>query len=277
MPAGESGEPLYVLATSGEPPTTDVMERRRVRRRLVLVFFVEIVAAAGAFAQQPAAPPPDPGTWIGTAGAGLALTSGNSDTLTFNVAFDATRDPKTGNVMKWTGLYLRGEQNDALVANRLSLSFRDQYALTTRAYTFGQLDYLRDTFKLIDYLLAPTAGLGYKLVDTPITKFSTDGGLGVVWEKNPDLDVRTSVALIAGERLDHALTTTSTVKHATTALWKANDLADGLYTFSIGLGTRISEQLQLSIDLLDTFKNRPPTAATKKNDVAVVTAITAKF
>lgn len=39
----------------------------------------------------------------------------------------------------------------------------------------------------------------------------------------------------------------------------------------------MSDQLQLSVDLLDTFKNRPPTAATKKNDVAVVTAITAKF
>ena len=67
------------------------------------------------------------------------------------------------------------------------------------------------------------------------------------------------------------------LKHATTALWKADNFGDGLYTFSIGLGTRISEHLQLSVDLLDTFKNRPPTAATEKNDVALVTAITAKF
>jgi putative salt-induced outer membrane protein YdiY len=243
-----------------------------------VVLLMETVLVGGVFAQQPAAPTAvDPGTWIGTAGAGLALTSGNSDTLNFNAAFDATRDPKTRNVMKWTGLYLRGKQNDALVANRLSLAFRDQYALTTRAYAFGQLDYLRDTFKLIDYLVAPTAGVGYKLVDTPSTKFSTDAGLGVVWEKNPDLDVRTSMALTAGERLEYALTATSSLKHSVTGLWKANDLADGLYTFSIGLGTRISEQLQLSVDVLDTFKNRPPTAATKKNDVAVVTAITAKF
>jgi putative salt-induced outer membrane protein YdiY len=240
-----------------------------------LALLVKVLVAASAFAQEP--PPPDPGTWTGTAGAGLALTSGNSDTLNFNVAFDATRDPKTRNVTKWTGLYLRGEQNDALVANRLSLSFRDQYALSARAYTYGQLEYLRDTFKLIDYLVAPTAGVGYKVVDTAVTKFSTDAGLGVVWERNPGVDVRTSMALTAGEKLEHALTATATLKQAVTGLWKANDLADGLYTFSIGLGTRISEQLQLSIDVLDTLKNRPPTPATKKNDVAVVTAITAKF
>jgi putative salt-induced outer membrane protein YdiY len=235
------------------------------------------MVVGGAFAQQPAPTAVDPGTWIGTAGAGLALTSGNSDTLNFNVAFDATRDPKTRNIMRWAGLYLRGKQNEALVANRLSLAFRDQYALSTRAYTFGQVDYLRDTFKLIDYLVAPTAGVGYKLVDTPSTKFSTDAGLGAVWEKNPDLDVRTSMALVAGEKLDYALSATSTFKHAVTGLWKANDVADGLYTLSFGLGSRISEQLQLSVDVLDTFKNQPPTATTKKNDVAVVTAITAKF
>lgn len=240
-----------------------------------LAVLVETGTAGRAFAQQ--ADAPDPGTWTGTAGAGLALTSGNSETLNFNLAFDATRDPKTRNVMKWTGLYLRGEQNDALVANRLSLSFRDQYALGARTYTYGQLDYLRDTFKLIDYLVAPTAGIGYKVVDTATTKFSTDAGLGIVWEKNPELDVRTSMALTAGEKIEHALTATSTLKHAATGLWKANDFADGLYTLSIGLGTRISEQLQLSVDVLDTLKNRPPTAATKKNDVAIVTAITAKF
>jgi putative salt-induced outer membrane protein YdiY len=243
-----------------------------------IVLMIDIVVVGGALAQQPAAPSAvDPGTWIGTAGAGLALTSGNSDTLNFNLAFDATRDPKTRNVMKFAGLYLRGEQSGDLVANRLSLSFRDQYALSARAYAFGQVEYLRDTFKLIDYLVAPTAGVGYKVIDTAMTKFSTDAGLGVVWEKNPDVDVRTSVALTAGEKLEHQLTATTTLKHAATGLWKADDLADGLYTFSVGLGTKMSDQLQLSVDVLDTFKNRPPTAATKKNDVALVTAITAKF
>ena len=243
-----------------------------------LVLLIAIAVGPRALAQQPAAPPaPDPGTWIGTAGAGLALTSGNSDTLNVNLAFDATRDPKTRNVMKFAGLYLRGEQSDELVANRLSLSFRDQYALNARVYAFGQVEYLRDTFKLIDYLVAPTAGVGYKVIDTTATKFSTDGGLGLVWEKNPDLDVRTSMALTAGEKLEHQLTATTTLKHAATGLWKANDLADGLYTFSVGLDTKMSDRLQLSVGVLDTFKNRPPTAATKKNDVAVVTAITAKF
>ena len=231
-----------------------------------------------AFAQQPAAPPPpDPGTWIGSASAGLALTSGNSDTLNFNVAFDITRDPKTRNIMKWTGLYLRGEQEGEVTADRLSLAFRDKYALNPRTFVFGQIEYLRDTFKLIDYLVAPTVGVGYKVVDTEPTKFAVDAGLGAVWEKNPDVDVKTNLAITAGEKLEHKLTPTATFKHAATALWKANDFADGLYTISAGLSTKISDQVQLSVELLDTFKNRPPTPETNKNDLALVTNITAKF
>ena len=238
-----------------------------------------VLCASSVFAQQPpAAPPaPDPGTWIGTAGAGISLTSGNSDTVSFNVAFDVTRDPKTRHVQKAKGLYLRGEQEDLVTSNQLALSFRHQYALTSRSYVYGQIEYLRDTFKLIDYLVAPTVGIGFKVIDTPATKFSIDGGLGAVWEKNPDSDVDESLAITAGEKLEHQLTATTIFKHGATALWKADDFADGLYTVSVGVGVKVSEFLQLTVDLVDTYKNRPPNAETKKNDVSFVTALAAKF
>ncbi len=233
-----------------------------------------LLCAPGAFAQQPAAPEP---TWTGTAGAGVALTSGNTDTINYNLAFDVTRDPKTRNVQKAKGLFLRGEQNDELNANHLALAFRNQFELSPRAFVYGQLDYLRDTFKLIDYLVAPTAGVGFKVIDTEPTKFTVDAGTGAVWEKNPSFDVDTSWAVTAGEKLEHQLTATTAFKHTATALWKADDFADGLYTFSAGVGVKVSERLQLTIDVLDTLKNRPPTAATEKNDVAFVTALAAKF
>ena len=227
-------------------------------------------------AQAPA-PPEPPKTWTGTAGFGVAVTAGNSDTMNYNVAFDVTRTPKARNVMKWTGLYLRGSQNDAVVVDRTMLGYRDEYTLSGRTFLFGQVDYLRDTFKRIDYLVAPTAGVGFKVIDTETAKFTVDGGGGIVSEKNPGLDLRTNAALTAGERLIWQLTPTATFKQTTTGLWNASDVADGLYTFSVGLATRISERVQLSIDLLDNFKNRPPTPQTKKNDVAIVTAVTAKF
>jgi putative salt-induced outer membrane protein YdiY len=240
-----------------------------------------VLSAAMVYAQapaQPAQPPAEPPkTWTGTAGAGFSLTSGNSDTTSINLALDLTRDPKTRNIMKFTALYLRGEQDDEVTVDRTSLGFRDEYSLTRRVFVFGQIDYLRDTFKLIEYLVAPTGGVGFRVVDTEATKFTLDAGAGGAWEKNPGIDVRTSGALTAGEKLTHQLTETTTVKQGITGLWKTDDLSDSLYTFSVGLGMRITEQLQFSIDVLDTYKNLPPTPETEKNDVAVVTALTAKF
>ena len=244
---------------------------------LVAVAISLLVASSPAFAQAPAAPEPPPPTWTGTAGAGVALTSGNSDTINYNLAFDITRTPKARNVIKTAGLYLRGDQNDEVIVNRSSFGFRDEYLLTGRTFVFGQIDYLRDTFKLIDYLVAPTAGVGYKLIDTVPTQFAIHGGGGTTSEKNPDVDVRTSAALTAGEKLQMQLTPTTLLKHGLTGLWKADDLEDGLYTFAIGIGVQISQRVLLSFDLLDTFKNRPPTPETEKNDVALVTAITTKF
>ena len=227
-----------------------------------------------ALAQAPTEPPKD---WTGTAGVGVSITSGNSDTMNFNVAFDVTRTPKARNVMKWTGLYLRGNQNTTTTVNRTALAYRDEYALSGRTYAFGQVEYLRDTFKRIDYLVAPTAGMGINLVNTDARKFTVFGGGGTVTEKNTGVASRTSAALTAGEKLALQLTPTASIKHAETALWKANDFGDSLYTSSIGLASKLSDRMQLAIDLLDTYKTRPATAATKKNDVALVTAVTAKF
>jgi putative salt-induced outer membrane protein YdiY len=231
-------------------------------------------ASAPASAQAPAAPMRD---WTGTAGIGLSVTSGNSDTTNFNIAFDVKYDRKTKNLLKFTGLYLRGDKDDELTVDRTGLGFRDEYSITPRFFVFGQLDYLRDSFKLIDYLLAPTGGVGYRVIDTMRTQFEVDGGAGGVWEKNPGIVVRKSGALTAGEKLTHQLTATATVKEGVTALWKTDDFSDSLYNFSAGIGVKVTEIFQISVDLLDTYKNLPPTPETKKNDVALVTAFAAKF
>ncbi len=262
-----------------------IFHERLTRKRPVawqivalVVFTVQITDGRRAFAQEPsesASPPPRP--WGGKVGAGLSLTSGNSDTLTYNIAFDVTHDPKTRNVLSASGLYIRGQQNKELAVDRTSLAIRDQYAISPRAFVFGEIEYLRDAFKLIDYHIAPTVGIGLKVFDTDRTKFSVDAGAGLAQEKNPGRGVRTSGAVTAAENLEHKLTSTSTITHSATALWNAGRFPDGLYRFSAGLSTRISQRVELSVNLLDTFKNRPPTAETKRNDVSLLMAITARY
>ena len=125
-----------------------------------------LASAVTASAQAPAPMTP----WTGAVSAGLAVTSGNTDTSTFNAAYDVTYAPKTSNLVKSDALLLRGKTQGVLSTDRFALNLRDQYKLNGRAYVFGQNQYLRDTFKNIDYLLAPTAGIGYNVLGTMTSK-----------------------------------------------------------------------------------------------------------
>jgi putative salt-induced outer membrane protein YdiY len=234
--------------------------------------------SASARAQTPPAPPaPPPPPWTGNAGLGFVLNRGNTSTTNLNASFEATHDPKTTSVWKFKGLYLRGENNDELAVDRLHLEGRNERALGARAYAFGNLQFLKDHFKDIDYLIAPSAGLGYKVVATPVTSFNLDGGLGVKLEKNPNLDRRTDAVVTFSDKLEHKLSKTATITQSLGALWKAKDFGDALYTFAAGVAASLTARTQLKVELLDTYASRPPTAAVKNNDVALLTAFVYKF
>jgi len=235
------------------------------------MFLFSAVAAA-----QAPAPAPVPVN-TGSFGGGIALTSGNTDTKNFNLAFSFAHDPKTRNVVKVTALYLRGTQNKVLSLDRSSLVFRDEYKLSNRTFLFGQTDYLRDKFKDIRYLFAPVGGLGYKLVNNDETKLQVSGGAGGIWEKNTGIKVKKSGSLNAGEEFSQQISSTSKITQSIGALWKTNDFSDSLTNFSAGLTTSINKKLELKLEFLDSYKNRPPNPAIKKNDTAFVVTFLVKY
>ena len=227
-----------------------------------------------AFGQTP--PPPPPG-WVGSASAGLALTQGNSDTSTVNAAYELKRDTGGNFVFKSNGLLVRGEAEDTLTSDRLSLDGRVERRLSTRTSLFGATQYLRDSFKAIDYLVSPTVGVSRLLVKDDRTELGVDVGIGVVWEKNPDLEVQTDGAVTAGQQFTRKLTATTELKEKAAALWKMDDFDDALYTFGVGLAASITAATQLKVEFLDTYKARPPVASVKKNDIALLVSFVYKF
>ena len=144
-------------------------------------------------------------------------------------------------------------------------------------YVFGQNQYLKDQFKEIDYLVAPTGGLGYKLFDTAATKLDVDGGVGVVWEKNPGFDVDSSGAIATGEKLVQTITSNTTLTQTFMGLWKMEDFEDSLFTLGISLAVAMSTHTQIKFEALDTYKNKPPLPTIQKNDVAILMAIVYKM
>jgi putative salt-induced outer membrane protein YdiY len=246
---------------------------RKVKNVVCLLVVCAAWAPAAAWAQAD----PVPQGLSGSASFGLSLTQGNTDTLSLNAAVDSIYDPKTKNLMKWNALFLRGKQNGVLSVNRVAGSFRDELSVSKHFFMFAQFDALHDTFKGVDYLYAPTGGVGYKTIDTKRTTFDVNAGVGAVLEKDTGIDPRGSGAATFGQKFVYQVTEAMTLKESLNTLLKENDLADWLYAFDVGVTAKINSRFSLSVDLLDTFKNQPVEGLTHKHDLAVVTSIVAKY
>lgn len=242
----------------------------------IAILVAAVAAPTTVSAQAPAPPPPPPG-WAGSASAGLAMTQGNSDTSTVNAAYELKHDAGGPMVFKSAGLLVWGKAEGELTSDRLALSGRLERKFNDRTAVFGQTQYLRDSFKAIDYLVSPTVGLTRILFKNDRTELNADGAVGVVWEQNPDLDLQTDGAVTAGQQFTHKLTATTEVKEKINALWKMDDFGDALYTFGIGIAASISTKTQLKAEFLDTYKARPPFADVEKNDVAILLSFVYKF
>ena len=232
-----------------------------------------LITSSLASAQAPATMP----VYTGTLGGGLALTNGNTDTRNFNLTGAILRDPKTRNVMKGTASYLRGTQSDILNLDRTTINLRDEYAVSSRVFTFGQVDYVRDQFKRIIFFWAPTAGVGYKLFNTDATQFIVDGGAGGVLEKNPGIESSKSGSVIGGQRFQHKLSSTAILTESLSSIWKTKDFDDSLTNFSAGITTSVVGKIQLKVEFIDSYKNKPPKVEVKKNDTAFVSTFVVKF
>jgi putative salt-induced outer membrane protein len=255
-----------------------------IGRTRALTIALVVLAGSSVRAQEPPATPcpcpaqpAQPPVWTGSAGFGLALNRGNTDTTNINLSFEATRDPKTKDVWKFQALYLRGDTNDTTTADRLSAAARYERSLNERVFVFGDLAYLRDQFKSIDYHVAPSGGIGYRLVSTERVEFAVDTGLGVKWEKNPGLELRTAAVFTSGDKFEYKLSPTAKITQSFAGLWDIEEWGNALHTFACGVAASMTTRSQLKLEVLDTYATRPPSPEIKQNDVALLAALVYKF
>lgn len=255
------------------------MSNRSSARVCLLCALALCSVALPAAAQAPATEPPEgpPPLWAGSVGAGLAVTAGNRDTSTINLAYEVKRDGGRPITFKSTGLYLRGQTDDELTVDRALLENRGDYRLTDRLSAFGQLGYVRDRFKEIDYLLSPTTGVSYAIVKSDRVELTGDGSLGMVWEKNTGVDLETDGAVLAGEKFLFKLSDTASITQSVSALWKMDDFADSLFTFGAGVTSSLTTRSELKAELLDTYKRLPPDPTVDNNDIALLVSLVYKF
>lgn len=241
-----------------------------MKRTAALLVFC-ITTAALAQDTTPAKP------WNSNLGAGLAITSGNTNTRSYNLSFGTKYDPKTRFVFKADALYLRASSDGVRQVDKASADARGEFSVSDRTFAFGEVTYLRDPFKAITYLVAPVAGGGYRLIKSDRRNLTVDAALGGQVESNPTLGRTTSAVLKGGENFDWALSPTSKFTQKLTGLWKTSDFADALYHFDAALSAAVLTRMELKFGYTFDYKTRPVPNTLKKGDSALVAALVLKF
>ena len=237
--------------------------------RTAAILCLLLVTTAALGQETPAKPPVKP--WSSSLGAGIAFTSGNSDTKNINVNFNTAFDPKTDRRFKADALYLRGENDGTTNVDKASADARYERNFQQRAFWFGEVSYLRDPFKDIDYLVAPIAGAGINLIKDAARTLEVDGGVGATFDSG-----ETSGAVKAGQSFDWTISKVSKFTQKLNGLWKTKDFGDALYHFDAGISTTIAARADLKLSYLYDYKNQPP-AGVKKGDSALFAALLFKW
>lgn len=127
-----------------------------------------------------------------------------------------------------------------LLKDKAAANARGERTLSDRLFAFGEVSYLRDPFKDIDYFIAPVVGAGYRVIKSETRSLTVDGAVGIQTESNSTLGRTSSGAIKAGENLDWELSASSKLTQKITGIWKTDDFGDALYHFDAGLVTTVA-------------------------------------
>ena len=243
------------------------MSRRSIGAALVALATI----ASPALAQDtcPCPEEPKPG-WRTSIGLGFAYTTGNTHTQNLNLTFDVIHDPKTKNVFKADGLWIRNKTDGELSTDRTAFSVRDEYTFSGRTFAFVELSYQQDAFKELDYLWTPLVGVGHHLVDSESVRLTVDGAVGGAFERLFEQDSTTDGTFKIGQSLRWQISGNAKLTQSAWGLWKFTDTSDSYYHFDLSLSSSVTGWMEIQLSLVDDYKNKPASPGLERNDLALL-------
>ncbi len=234
-----------------------------------LVFALALVALP-ALAEEKKDPPQ---VWTGSIGAGLVFTGGNSSTTGVNVVFDAKYLFSEKSLLKVAAFWIYQSSDGTSTVDKNRAVARYEAGLTEKIYGFGEVAYQRDVFKNVTYLVSPIVGAGYRFIKTKEITLSADAGVGMAFEKNPNLEARSSGAVALGESFSYQLGPGTLFNEKVAALWKTNDTRDYNVHFEAGVATSVSRRSELKVTYILDYKNMPTEDALRSDSTVLLTFI----
>jgi putative salt-induced outer membrane protein YdiY len=219
------------------------------------------------------APPPPP-KWETTAGLGVSVTDGNSDTLLFTVNALTLR--------KWdhsefsAGVDGGYGEND----NERNVGFVKGYAqynylFTERWYAFGRVEALHDAVADIRYRIPLSVGVGYYFIKNDRMTLSAEAGPGYVFEKVGN-DERDYPTIRFAEKFTYKISDRARIWQSFEYQPDLGDWGNYFLTGELGIGADVTKQIELRVVLQDWYVSNPAPDR-EGNDLKLVAGVNYKF
>ena len=138
---------------------------------------VIFILSSGSAYSQAGAPVEEESPWAGSASLGFLSTSGNTETTSYNGAFEISY---TKDLWKHTlnAAANGADESDTTTAEAYQAGWKSDYNFSETSFLFGQLNWRNDRFSGVDQQTSAAAGYGRRLIDTPAHLLSAEVGAG---------------------------------------------------------------------------------------------------
>ena len=220
-------------------------------------------------------------SWTGSIIAGALITRGNSETDNVNISIDAVRRREDDRMTASAG-YLYGKQkdpgtgDDSTTVDNWFLLGKYDYFLSEKTYLYGLGRIERDRIADLDLRVSPSVGVGYQWVERPDFNFSTEAGMGWVYEDFETGDSEDHFAARFAYHVDKQLNDNVSVFHNLEYLPSVEDIDDFNLNADLGVKASMTDRMITQFKMEWRYDATPAPSA-DKNDLRYILGVGWQF
>jgi Protein of unknown function, DUF481 len=224
--------------------------------------------------------------WSGLLDTGLALTSGNSSTLSYTLATTAVRETPRDKLTVYS-TYVYANDNSTpptrTTANYFRGGVRGDLNVSPRLFVFALADFETNQLQHLNLRQVYGGGLGYHVIKNDRTTFDVFGGasydrdsFGQYFLLNPLAffpgQKTNSAEILVGEELHTKIAGRTTIGERFVFYPNMSDLGQYRYQFTATSATIIKKWLSWQVTFTDGYLSNPPFGI-KSNDLLLSTGL----
>ena len=216
--------------------------------------------------------------WTGKVTAGASVVKGNTDSVSGNLAFEASRRTEHYRSSGWGAYYFERQKNitthqEHTTTDKFFLKGQFDWFFTEKNYIYGNLKFEKDRVALLERRVQPGAGFGRQWMEGAFLNLQTE--LGVTWTDEKYLQATEANQYFSGRFAYHVdKTFWSKVKCYHNFEWIPSAKGSYMYLINADVGLQAPITARLSFDAkIQTAYNNDPADARYRTDTRYLCGI----